>query len=159
MRAGTASYPGLIVMALLAGCASPGPSTPPAPEPPPSAMTPEVLSKLAAHHARDLDALLGKPQEARQASDGKGKNYVWLVTETISSYVPNSASATSGFIGKPAPDAGDQSTGGNVEHDITCKLRVSTDATELIRSLDFNGPHKVCDTAGKQLADWIKSAG
>ena len=152
MRAANASYPGWIVMALLAGCAS----APPVKEAPPAAMTPEVLAKLGAHHAHDLDALLGKPQETRQATEGK--NYLWLVTETISSYVPNSASATSGFIGKPAPDAGDQSTGGNVEHDITCKLRVSTDAADLIRSLDFNGPHKVCDNAGRQLANWLNSA-
>ena len=120
-------------------------------------MTTEVLAKLATHHAHDLDALLGKPHEAKKTTDGM--NYVWLATETVSTYVPNSASATSGFIGKPAPDASDQSTGGNLEHDVSCKLRVTTDATELIRSLDFNGPHKVCDNAARHLADWIKSVG
>ena len=154
MQAGIMGRLGWIVMALLAGCAA-APRA--APEAPPAAMTTEVLAKLGAHHAHDLDALLGKPHEARKASDGM--NYVWLATETVSSYVPNSASATSGFIGAPAPDATDQSTGGNIEHDITCKLRVTTDATELVRSVDFNGPHKVCDSAARHLADWLKSGG
>jgi hypothetical protein len=154
MHAGNAGRLGWIVMTLLAGCAAAPPAAPAAP---PAAMTTEVLAKLATHHAHDLDAFLGKPHEARKAGDGM--NYVWLATETVSSYVPNSASATSGFIGKPAPDATDQSTGGNVEHDVTCKLRVTTDATELIRSLDFNGPHKVCDNAARHLADWIRSGG
>ena len=154
MQAGIAGRLGWIVTALLAGCAA---APPAAPEAPPAAMTTEVLAKLGTHHAHDLDALLGKPHEARKVNDGM--NYVWLATMTVSSYVPNSASATSGFIGAPAPDATDQSTGGNIEHDVTCKLRVTTDATELIRSLDFNGPHKVCDNAARHLADWIKSGG
>ena len=138
-------------MALLAGCAAAPPAPP---EAPPAAMTAEVLAKLGTHHVHDLDALLGKPEKAKDGAD-----YVWRVTETTKSYVPNSASATSGFIGKPAPDASDQTPGGTVEHDITCRLRVSVDAAERIRSLDFNGPHKVCDNAGRQLANWIRSAG
>ncbi len=141
-------------MALLAGCAA---APPAAPEPPPAAMTTEVLTRLAAHHAQDLDAALGKPQEARPAKDGT--NYVWAVTQTISSYVPNSASATSGFIGAPAPDATDQSTGGNISHDVVCKVRVGADAAGVVRSIDFNGPHKVCDGAARHLADWIKAGG
>ncbi len=153
MYAGIAGRLGWIVMALLAGCAS-APSAPPAPEAPPSALTTEVLAKLGAHHVHDIDALLGKPERSKD-----GASYVWTVTETTLSYVPNSASATSGFIGKPAPDAGDQSTGGNVEHDVSCKLRVFTDATELVRNLDFRGPRKVCDHASQQLANWIKSGG
>ena len=137
-------------MALLAGCAAAPPAPP---EAPPAAMTPEMLARLGAHHAHDLDALLGKPDKAKNGS------YVWQVTETTKIYVPNSASATSGFIGKPAPDASDQTPGGNVERDITCKLRVGADASDLIRSVDFNGPHKVCDSAGRQLADWLKAVG
>ncbi len=99
MHARIASRLGWIVMALLAGCAS-APSAPPAPEAPPAALTTEVLAKLGAHHVHDLDAALGKPEKSKD-----GLNYVWTVTESTKTYVLNSASATSGFIGKPSPDA------------------------------------------------------
>ena len=67
MQAGIAGRLGWIVTALLAGCAA---APPAAPEPPPAAMTTEVLAKLGTHHAHDLDALLGKPHEARKMADG-----------------------------------------------------------------------------------------
>ena len=142
-------------MTLLAGCAA-APSAPPAPAPqtPPSALTTEVLAKLGAHHVHDIDAVLGKPQVAKD-----GTNYVWTATEVSKTYVPNTTPSNSGFIGAPSPDSTDHAPGQDMEHNVVCKLRVSTDTTELVRNIDFNGPRKVCDDTAQRLADWIRSAG
>ncbi len=153
MHAGIAGRLGWIVMTLLAGCAA-APSAPPAPQTPPPALTTEVLAKLGAHHVHDLDALLGQPQKAKD-----GISYVWTATETVKTYVPNTTPSNYGFIGAPSPDSTDHATGADIEHDAACKLRVSTDASELVRNIDFNGPRKVCDDTARRLAQWITAAG
>lgn len=150
MQAAIAGRLGFVALALLAGCAT-APSTPAAA---PAVLTPEMLARLGAHHVHDIDALLGKPQQAKD-----GTSYVWVVTETVKTYVPNTTPSNYGFIGAPVPDATDHATGADIEHDAACKLRVSTDATELVRDIDFNGQRKVCDDTARRLAGWIMSGG
>jgi hypothetical protein len=147
---------GLVFLAL-AGCAgNPSAGGPPAVGDAPAAMTPDVLAKVATHHVQDVYGLLGQPQAIQKIADGA--NYTWAVTETTVIYVPNSTAKSSGFIGLPPPGT-DTSPGGKMTHEVTCRLRITSDAAERIRNVDFHGPRNACEPASRQFAQWVNAAG
>lgn len=152
MRAGVPGCLFILLAQALAGCAG----GPPAGQETPSEMSADVLARLAMHHVQDVYGVMGTPSGTDKAPDGT--NYVWRVSEKSLTYVPNTTSPTSGFIGSPTPNI-DTSPGAVMEHDVICQLRISADATDRIVHLDFKGPRSACGVVSKRLADWIKAAG
>jgi len=150
MRTGLPACTFILLAQVLAGCAD-GPR---AKEEPPSAMSADVLTRLAMHRVQDVYGVMGTPNGIDKAADGT--DYVWRVSAKSLTYVPNSSSPTSGFIGSPTPST-DTSPGAVIEHDVICQLRISADPTDRIRHLDFKGPRSACGAVSKRLADWIEA--
>ncbi|MGN6525662.1 MAG: hypothetical protein ACTHL8_04685 [Burkholderiaceae bacterium] len=149
-----ARVPMCLVVLALAGCA--GTAAPPRDEAP-DALTPDVLAKIGAHHVPDLYPVIGTPAASEKTA--QGTRYTWHADVHETTFVPTAA-PVAGFIGQPPTGAeGTGGGGGEVGHEVTCRVRIDAGSTDLIEHLDFNGPRRACGPVTQRLAAWIRAVG